>query len=65
MVSIAVANFRLSLQGDQWSISGFVENAFDEEFVAEYVPYEFSGGLSDLGLPGRPRRYGVEIGLSF
>jgi iron complex outermembrane receptor protein len=46
-------NLRLTLSGSSWSISAFGENVLEEEYIVEYVPYEFSGGLADLGQIGR------------
>jgi iron complex outermembrane recepter protein len=58
-----LANLRLGVRADNWSITAFARNLFDEEFVAEVIlAPEFGGGFVS---PGTQRRAGVELSYSF
>jgi iron complex outermembrane recepter protein len=58
-----VINLRAGLEGDNWKISGFVQNLLDEKFLAEVITApEFGGSFVH---PGTDRVYGVEVGYSF
>lgn len=51
-----LVNAQLGLEGADkgWSVTGYVRNAFDKKYNAEYV----SGGFA---LPAQPRTYGIEL----
>jgi len=58
-----LVNFRAGIAGDRWSLVGFVNNAFDEEYLQEVIPApEFGGSFIH---PGTERRVGVEATLKF
>ncbi len=55
---INLVNARLGLEGENWSLIGFAENLFDEEYNAEFSP----GGFV---FKARPLRYGAEATFRF
>jgi iron complex outermembrane receptor protein len=55
---INLVNARLGLEGENWSLVGFAENLFDEEYNAEFSP----GGFV---FKARPLRYGAEATFRF
>jgi iron complex outermembrane recepter protein len=55
---INLVNARLGIEGENWSLVGFAENLFDEEYNAEFSP----GGFV---FKARPLRYGAEATFRF
>ncbi len=55
---IDLVNARLGIEGDNWSLTGFAENLFNEIYNAEFSP----GGFV---FKARPRRYGAELSFRF
>lgn len=58
-----VINVRGGIQGENWSLIGFVENLANTEFLAEVIPApEFGGSFTS---PGARRYYGVQARFNF
>jgi iron complex outermembrane receptor protein len=55
---IDLVDARLSLEGDQWTVTAWSRNLTDEDYNAEFSP----GGFLFRALP---RRYGIEFGYRF
>jgi iron complex outermembrane receptor protein len=61
--AFGVANFRVGIEGDNWSLTAFANNAFDTQFLNEVIPaIEFGGSFIS---PGQRRIIGVEAGFRF
>ena len=61
--AFAVANLRVGLEGDTWSLTGFANNLFDRKYLNEVIPaIEFGGSFIS---PGGRRVIGVEAGFKF
>jgi iron complex outermembrane receptor protein len=59
-------NLRLTAQRSAWSVSTFLENALDEQYVIEFLPAQWSGvAVGDLSAAGRGRHWGVEARYQF
>lgn len=58
-----LTNLRLGVRSDQWSVTAFASNLFEEEFIREVIlAPEFGGGFIS---PGTLRRMGVELQYNF
>ena len=63
--SYSLSNFRVTYESpnEMWSVSGFIDNAFDENYITH------GRTISDFGYSelyyGRPREYGVTLGVRF
>lgn len=55
---IDLVNARLGVEGSNWTATLFADNAFNEEYNAEFSP----GGFV---FKARPRRYGAELSFRF
>ncbi|HWT12927.1 MAG TPA: TonB-dependent receptor [Allosphingosinicella sp.] len=55
---IDLVDARLGVEGENWSLTAFAENVFDETYNAEFSP----GGFV---FKARPRRYGAELNFRF
>ncbi len=56
-------NLRVGLEGDNWTLTAFANNLFDEKFINEAIPaIEFGGSFIS---PGQRRIVGVEAGVRF
>lgn len=53
-----IVDARLGVEGDGWTATVFSENLFDKKYNAEFSP----GGFV---FKGKPRRYGMELGVKF
>jgi len=59
-----LANFRLGLRQTNWFLEGFVNNAFDTEYVPMAI--QFPGSPSGyVGEMGAPLTFGVRAGIKF
>jgi len=59
----ALVDARLGVQGDNWSITGWITNLANEKHLAEVIPApEFGGAFIS---PGALRRYGVDVSFKF
>ncbi len=58
-----IANLRIGLASENWKITAFARNLFDEEYIAEVIgAAEFGGAFIH---PGYARTAGVELQYSF
>lgn len=63
---VHLVNARLTLRRGAFSVTGFVENAFDEDYVIEFIPVEWSGAFAgDISAAAPGRRWGVQARLHF
>jgi iron complex outermembrane recepter protein len=62
-----IGNFRVSLRSAKWSVTGYVENAFDEEWHVTFNNTRFEGLLGGLNMywPSPPRQVGLQISYDF
>lgn len=60
----AMSNFRIGVRGRHWSLSGWVENAFEAHTVPMAFPFQLapSGYVGESGIP---RLFGVSLTLDF
>jgi len=59
----ATVDVRVGIQGESWTVTGFVSNLTDEDYLEEVIPApEFGGSFNH---PGSRRRYGVEVSFRF
>jgi iron complex outermembrane recepter protein len=58
-----VVNLRVGIESEQWSVSAFARNLFDEEYLEEVIPAPEFGGTFDH--PAARRSYGVEASYRF
>lgn len=56
-------NLRAGLVSDNWSVTAFVDNATDEDYVEEVIPAPEFGG--SFNFPGSKRRAGLEFSYKF
>ncbi len=54
-----VVDLRIGVEADNWAITGFAKNLFDEEYLEEVIPSAQFGG--SFIHPGNKARYGVEV----
>ncbi|GAB4139466.1 MAG: TonB-dependent receptor [Sphingomonadales bacterium] len=59
----ALLNIRAGVQGDWWSVIGFVENATGTKYLEDVIPATEFGG--SFNAPGTRARYGVEVMFRF
>lgn len=63
---VSLVNARLTLRKGGLSLAGYVENLFDEDYIVEFVPVEWSGaGAGDLSGAAPGRRWGVQAKMRF
>jgi iron complex outermembrane receptor protein len=63
--SYSLTNFRAGLRGRRVLAELWVRNAFDERYIPIAFPYEAFAPSGFLGEPGRPRTFGLSIGVAF
>ena len=61
----AVTNLRASLRRDRYMIDAWVRNLFDTFYVPVAFEYPAFAPSGFIGEPGRPRTFGVSIGVGF
>lgn len=59
-----VANFRVGVRARQWTVEGWVRNAFDEDYIPLAIPYALAPS-GFVGESGAPKTVGVSAGLRF
>jgi iron complex outermembrane receptor protein len=64
--SYQLTNFRAGVRTRHWFAEGWVDNAFDADYVPIAIPYAQLGAPSGyVGESGAPRTYGARLGLNF
>ncbi len=62
----SLVDFRAGLRGKNWSLEGWVANAFDQEYVPIAIPYGPLGAPSGyVGENGAPATFGARLALFF
>jgi iron complex outermembrane recepter protein len=61
--AFGVVDLRIGFEGEQWSITAYAENLFNEKYLNEVITaVEFGGSFIS---PGARQRFGVELGYKF
>jgi iron complex outermembrane receptor protein len=63
--SYVLVDLRATLTRDTISVTLYSDNVFDEKYYSDAVSSIITGGLGELGVRGRSRRYGVELAYRF
>ncbi len=61
--SYSIVDLRLGIAMDNWTLTGFADNLFDEKYLEEVIPAPEFGGSFDH--PGSERRVGVELSFRY
>lgn len=61
----SLANFRLGVRHRNWFVEGFVNNAFDTEYVPMAFSYADLAPSGYVGESGAPATFGVRVGVKF
>lgn len=59
----ATVDLRAGIEGENWKLTGYVSNLFNEKYLEEVIPAPEFGGSFDH--PGSQRRIGVELNYTF
>jgi len=60
-----VVNLRAGTRGRLVFCEAWIKNAFDTRYIPVAIPYPGFSASGFLGEPGRPRTYGISLGLAF
>jgi len=61
--TFAVMDLRIGVEGQNWSVTAYAENLFNEKYLNEVITaVEFGGSFIS---PGGRQRFGVELGYKF
>ncbi len=60
-----IVDYRLGVSGDKWTVTAFVDNLFNEEWIEYYFSRRFIGLRTDIAWPSPPRRFGLEATYRF
>lgn len=60
-----LANFRLGVRNASWFVEGFVNNAFNSEYVPIAIPFPGLAPSGYVGENGAPATFGVRVGVKF
>jgi iron complex outermembrane receptor protein len=60
-----LVNLRLGLSRGSWTLTGFVNNLFDEEWIDFYFSRKYIGLRTDIAWPSAKRMAGVELAWNF
>jgi outer membrane receptor protein involved in Fe transport len=59
----ATTNFNGSYSWGDWTVSGFVRNAFNRQYIASVLAFDAVSYPQEL--PGEPRTYGLSLKYKF
>lgn len=62
---VPLFNARLSVVGERFTWTGFVNNIFDKRYNNEFFAKEFSGGGSDIRWQAQPLTWGTSLKVNF
>jgi len=60
-----IVNLRLGVSGEQWRVTAFVDNVFDESWIDFYFAQRYIGLPTDIAWPSPPRLMGIEASYMF
>ena len=60
-----IVDYRLGVSGDKWTVTAFVDNLFNEEWIEYYFSRRFVGLRTDIAWPSPPRQFGLEATYRF
>jgi len=60
-----LANFRGGLRGKRLFVEAWIRNAFDTRYVPIAIPYPGLAPSGFVGENGRPRTFGISLGVTF
>ena len=59
-------NLRLTAHRTAWNVTAFLENAFDEHYVLELLPQQWSGvATGDIAKAARGRCWGLQASYTY
>jgi iron complex outermembrane receptor protein len=61
----SLANLRAGLRSRTLSVEGWVRNAFDTRYIPVAFAYDTFAPSGFVGEPGRPRTFGISVGVTF
>ncbi len=60
-----IVDFRLAVSGNTWTLTAFVDNLFNENWIEYYFSRRFIGLRTDIAWPSPTRQFGLEAMYRF
>jgi len=60
-----LANFRVGVRNKTWFVEGFVNNAFNTDYIPVAIPFPGLAPSGYVGEAGAPATFGVRVGVKF